>query len=317
MASNLNKKGLVAVSDKIILAAQPALEMVKLFVTDFSTDPGKQYETVNVKVLSGEAHDFVKGTANYSKGKGKADFADIILANHKVSNWTFDDIDALEDDIAPIWDNLGRSAGRALGKAFVKAAMDLLVYDKAEAQKTVSTSTFADFVKFRSAVEAAGYDPADTVLLLEPTTYDTLLGLLDFKATGQSEVVEGGIIGRRLGFAAILNAPNASKISGAASGGVSPEKGVGFAVPMGAIGFANRYKAPVRGAVGNLIEAGYTVDEETGIVIGTRVVVNQDDGEVTWNAETLFGAALMKQSHTISGSATPNGAPGFVQLVTA
>lgn len=312
MASNLNKKGLVAASDKIIIAAQPALEMVKLFTTDFSVDPGKQYQTVTVKVLEGEAHDFVKSTANYVTGKGKADYADIVLANHKVSNWTFDDLDALEDDLAPVWDNIGRAAGRALGKAFVKSATDLLTYSAAEAQKTVATSTFANFVKFRSQVEDAGYDPADCVLLLEPSTYDTLLGLLDYHTTGQSEVVEGGIIGRRLGFAAILNAPNISKASSA-----SAEKGIGFAVPTGAIGFANRYKAPVKGAVGNLIEAGYTVDEETGIVIGTRVVVNQDDGEVTWNAETLFGTALMKQTHTINGTATANSAPGFVQLVTA
>lgn len=312
MASNLNKKGLVAVSDKVILAAQPALELVRLFVTDFSTDPGKQYQTVNVKVLAGDAHDFVKASANYTTGKGKADFADIVLDQHKVANWTFDDADALEDDIAPIWDNIGRAAGRAIGKAFVNSAMGLLTYDKAEAQKTVATSSFADFVKFRSAVEAAGYDPADTVLLLEPTTYDALLGLLDYKATGASEVVEGGIIGRRLGFAAILNAPNADKTS--ASGAT---KGIGFAVPTGAIGFANRYRAPIRGAVGNLVEAGYTVDEETGLVIGTRVVVNQDDGELTWNAEVLFGAALMKQSHTISTQSVANGAPGFVQLVTA
>lgn len=317
MASNLNKKGLVAVSDKIILAAQPALELARLFVTDFSVEPGKQYQTVNVKVLAGDAHDFVKSTANYTTGKGKADFADIVLAQHKVANWTFDDADALEDDLSPIWDNLGRAAGRSIGKAFVKAAMGLLTYDKAEAQKTVATDSFADFVKFRSAVEDAGYDPADTVLLLEPTTYDTLLGLLDYKATGASEVIEGGIIGRRLGFAAIINAPNATKVSGAASGGSTPEKGIGFAVPTGAIGFANRYRAPIRGAVGNLVEAGYTVDEETGLVIGTRVVVNQDDGELTWNAEALFGAALMKQSHTISAQSVANGAPGFVQLVTA
>ncbi len=312
MASNLNKKGLIAASDKIIIAAQPALEMVKLFTTDFSVDPGKQYDTVTVKVLAGEAHDFVKSTANYVTGKGKADFADIKLSNHKVSNWTFDDLDALEDDLAPVWDNIGRAAGRALGKAFVKSATDLLTYSNAEAQKTIAVSTFADFVKIRSQVEAAGYDPADCVLLLEPSTYDTLLGLLDYHATGQSEVIEGGIIGRRLGFAAILNAPNISKDSAA-----SAAKGVGFAVPTGAIGFANRYKAPVKGAVGNLIEAGYTIDEETGIVIGTRVVVNQDDGEVTWNAETLFGAALMKQTHNINGTDTANGAPGFVQLVTA
>lgn len=319
MGSNLNKKGLVAVSDKIIIAAREALEMIKLFVTDFSIKEAKQYNTVNVKTCVGAVNKFQKGVHNYVNGNGKADFADIVLSENDISNWTFDDLDVLEDEFNPQWSKLGPAAGRKLGAAFIKELVGKLTYSAAETTKTlaatVAAATYADFVALRNKTIAAGYDPADCVVLLEPVTYDHLLALLDYKTTGAPSISEGGVIGGRLGFRAVLNSPNCSKISGAAVSGVSPQLGVGFVVPSDALGFANRQKAAIKGAQGETIEAGYTVDEETGIVISTRVVLNSADGECTWNAETLYGAALMKQTHTINNVPVANGAPGFVQLL--
>jgi hypothetical protein len=148
----------------------------------------------------------------------------------------------------------------------------------------------------RSGVEGEGYDPADTVLVLTPSYYDALISFLPNSVVGEGGVVNSGLIGARLGFKAIVNAPN---ISGAA---------VGYAVPTDAIAIASRYKAAIKEG-GNLLEAGYAVDEETGLVIGTRVVANTDDGEYNWSAEALYGVALAKQNG--------NGAPGFLAIANA
>lgn len=313
MATSLNKKGLVAVSDKVILAAEPALELIRLFTTDFSVDAAKKYDTINVKVLSATASDFAKGTNNYVKEDNSADYADIRLTAHKKSTFGFDDLDDMEDELASIWDKLGPKAGRALGKAIVQSVTGLLTYAKADAQKTVDTlNTLAAFTKIRSLTESANLDPEDCTLILEPATYDMLISLLPSGVVGECGVVNAGLVGSRFGFKAIINGPTISKVSGAGDA----TKGVGFVVPTDAIGIAGRYVKPVKEG-GNLLEAGYTVDEKSGLVIGTRVVTAPDDGECYWTSECLFGAALMKQSHMISEVSTPNGAPGFLQLVTA
>lgn len=296
MATSLTSKGLIAVSDKVIVAAQPAMELVKLFATDFTPDAARLGDTINVKVLSAQAADFAKGTQNYVTSTNTISYADVKLNKDKISVYTLDDLDNIGDDLAPIWDRLGPTAGRAIGNAFVKDIAGLLTVAGAEDTKTVTAATFADFVKIRSAIEGT-YDPADTVLLLKPEYYDTLISLLPASVVGEGGVINSGLIGARLGFKAVVNAPN---ITGA---------GVGYAVPTDAIVVANRDKAVIK-AGGNLIESGYAIDEETGLVIGSRVVVNPADGECAWSAEALYGVALAKQ--TVGGKS--NGAPGYIAL---
>lgn len=307
MATSLTRKGLVAVSDKVILAAQPAMELVKLFATDFSPEPAAKGDTVNMKVLKATAADFAKSTQNYVTSTNTISYADVKLNKDKISVYTLDDMDDIDDELAAIWDRLGPTAGRAIGNAFIKDVCALLTYGKAESQKTIATAAFADFVKIRSAVENGGYDPADCVVLLVPEVYDALIALMPASVVGEGGVVNAGLIGSRLGFKAILNAPHIAKDSAA-----SASKGVGFAIPTNAIAIANRDKKVLK-AGGNLVESGYSVDEETGLVIGTRVVVNPADGECSWAAEALYGMDLAKQT---VGS-TSNGAPGYLQLVTA
>lgn len=308
MATSLTKRGLIAASDKVIIAARPALEMVKLFTTDFSTDAAKPGQVVSCKVMSATAADFAKGTQNFVKGTNAIKYADIRLTKHKISSYQLDDLDVLDDELAPCFANFAPTSGAAISKEIVKAIMGLLTYSSAAAQKTVTGTGLAKFAGIRALVEAEELEPADCVLVLEPVTYAELITALPASVIGNGGVVNTGVVGALLGFKAVIEAPNATKDSGA-----SASKGIGFVVPSGAVGIASRYYAPIKGVGGELLEAGETTDDETGLVFGTRVVQNAADGEVTWSVNALFGAALMKQ--TIEGS--PNGAPGYLQLVTA
>ena len=306
MATSLHSKGLAAVADKIIIAARPALELVKLFTTDFSDTAAKQYDTIKVNVLKAVANSFTKGTYNYVKGGNTISFANVMLSNDKISTFVL-------DDLAPIWNKLGPVAGRAVAKAFITSVAGLLGYAAADAQVTgLTLSTFAAFVNLRANVEASNYDPSDCVLILEPTTYNTLVGLLPSSVVGEGGVVNSALIGARLGFKSIIEGPNISKASSS-----SANKGLGFVVPTDAIAVAGRYKAPIAGEGGETIEAGVATDDETGLPIGIRVVRNSGDGEIGFSGEALFGTALAKQTHTIGGVSTPNNAPGYLQLVSA
>lgn len=308
MATSLTKRGLIAASDKVIIAARPALEMVKLFTTDFSTDAAKPGQVVSCKVMSATAADFAKGTQNFVKGTNAIKYADIRLTKHKISSYQLDDLDVLDDELAPCFANFAPTSGAAIRKEIVKAIMGLLTYSSAAAQKTVTGTGLAKFAGIRALVEAEELEPSDCVLVLEPVTYAELITALPASVIGNGGVVNTGVVGALLGFKAVIEAPNATKASGA-----SASKGIGFVVPSGAVGIAARYYAPIKGVGGELLDAGETTDDETGFVFGTRVVQNAADGEVTWSVNALFGAALMKQ--TIEGS--PNGAPGYLQLVTA
>ena len=312
MSTSLTRKGLVAASDKVILSARPALEIVRLFTTDFSVDSAEKGNVISVKVLNATAKDFTRGTYDFAHATNGIDYADIRLSQHKISGYSLNDLDELDDELAPVYAQFAPSCGRAIGKAMIQSLMGLFSYSTRTDVKTVATGSLADFTAFRSQVEAANLDPEDCVLLLEPATYDKLIALLPNSVVGEGGVVNAGIIGQRLGFKAILNAPNASKLS---AEGVS--KGIGFAVPTNAVGIAGRYVAPIKGQGGDLLEAGYTLDEETGLVFGTRVVQDPGVGDVIWSTNALFGTALMKQTLSVDGKNVLNSAPGFIQLVTA
>ena len=320
MGTSLTKKGLVAVNDKIIYAARPAIDLVKLFVTDFTPDPGKQYEKVLVNVMKGQAVDFAKGSENYTSGTiGKVNYAYLELKKDKLVKFTFDDMGFLEDEFAPSWGNIGPASGGNLGDEFVKHVMAQLTYAKADSQiqvaASVASATLADFVALWAKCNAAGYNPAQTVLVLEPSAYLKLKTLADFKTTGVTMADNARALGAILGFKAVVVGPNVSKASGAAVSGVAPAKGIGFLVPENALGIINRAKMAAKEG-GNLLEYGETIDEETGIVLTTRVVANTGDGEYTWSTECLFGADLTKQTITVGEEQVTNNAPGFLQLVT-
>ena len=322
MSTSLTKKGIIAVNDKIIYAARPAIEILKLFITDFTPDPGKQYDKVLVNVMKGQTADFAKGSENYTTGTvGKIHHAYLELQKDKLIKYTFDDMDFLEDEFAPSWGNLAPAGGVNLGDDMIKHAVSKLTYAKVDenGQKefaaSVDSATFADFVALWGKCNTAGYNPAQTVLVLEPTTYLKLKTVADYKTTGVTAVDIARALGAILGFKAVLVAPNVSKASGATASGVTPSKGVGFMVPENALGIINRGKKAAKEG-GNLLEFGQTIDEESGLILTSRVVANTDDGEYTWSSECLFGADLTKQQLTIGEQQVWNNAPGILQIVT-
>lgn len=303
MATSVTSQGLVAGADKVILAARPFLEFTKLFSTNFQAVGSTQYSGVAVNVLAAASEDFGAG-AGYTHPTNTIKPATITLDHHRKSTFTIGDIDALTNELAPCWGEMGPKAGEAIGKYVVQTIMGLLTYNKATEQITqAAPAAIADFTAIHAAAIDKGLDPAQCVLIIEPVTYAKLLAALPNSVLGSDEAVRTGMIGRFLGFKAVVCSPNCSKASAS-----SVNKGFGFIVPEGAIACANRVVVPVKEG-GNLIEFGTITDEATGFAFGTRVVVDADQGTCSWSVDTLFGAALSLQSS--------NGAPGFYQLITA
>ena len=315
MATSVAQKaGLVAAADKCILALKPFLEFTKLFSTNYAPINGEKYSGIAVEVLASDSEDFAETTANYCHSTNTIAPALVQLTAHRKSTFTVSDKDALENELAPCWSMFGPKSAEAVGKFAVQTIMALLTYTARAAAVTQATlATLADFTAIWGKVVTAGYDPRRCVLILTPNAYASLLAALPAYVIGDDQILRSAMIGEFLGFKAVVPSPNASKVSGAAVEGVSPQNGFGFVVPEGAIATANRIVEPVMEG-GGLVEFSTATDEATGFSMGFRTVVDACNGKCSWTAECLFGAALSKQTLTSGAS---NGAPGFLQLVTA
>lgn len=303
MGTSVTSAGMKAAADKAILAARPVVEVLKLFSVDVSPDFAKKGSGVAVEVISAVASDF--GANNgYTKSTGTIKPATVVLDQHKKSSFTIADRDVLENELAPVWGMMTPASAKAVAKAVVVHAVGKLDYSHAKAVVTAAHATLANFTAIRAAVEAQDLNPADCTLILTPDAYADLLAVLPANVYGGDEAIRMGQIGAFIGFKAVIDSPNATKTSGD-----SETNGFGFVVPTGALAVAARVVKPQ--VAGECIEAGTVTDDETGFTFGTRVVANSDQGELTYNVDSLFGAAL-----TYDGSANPN-APRYIQLKTA
>lgn len=310
MATSVAQKaGLVAAADKCILSLKPFLEFTKLFSTNYAPQNGEKYSGIAVEVLASDSEEFVENTQNYCHSTNTIAPALVQLTNHRKSTFTVSDKDALENELAPCWSQFGPKAAEAVGKYAVQSIMALLTFTKADQQVVqATTAALADFTAIWGKVVAARYDPRRCVLILTPTAYASLLSVLPAYVIGDDQILRSAMIGEFLGFKAVVPAPNASKASTA-----SANNGFGFVVPEGAVATANRILTPLREG-GGLVEFSTATDEATGFSMGFRTVVDACNGKVSWTAECLWGAALAKQ--TLTGGAS-NGAPGYLQLITA
>lgn len=303
MATSVTSQGLVAGADKCILAARPFLEFVKLFSTNFKAEGSERYAGIAVNVLSAASENFGPG-AGYTHATNTIKPATVTLDAHRKSTFTIGDKDALTNELAPCWSEMGPKAGEAIAKYAVQTIMGLLTYGNRTASITQATyAALADFTAIWGKVMAAGYDPRQCVLILTPTAYAALLASLPAYVIGDDQILRSAMIGEFLGFKAVVPSPNAAVASAA-----DANNGIGFVVPEGAIAVADRVVVPVKEG-GNLIEFGTITDDATGFAFGTRAVVDADQGTLSYSVDCLFGAALSKQSS--------NGAPGYLQIVTA
>lgn len=293
MATSVTSSGLVAAADKVIVASSPVLEQITLFSTDFSLDAAKIGSGVAVEVLSATAGDF--GAANgYTVSTNAIKPVTVTLGKHKKSTFAISDVDALQNELAPVWANLAPVAGKAIAKAVVEDVCTLLTSGDAKAKITKDASTLADFAEIRAKVVENGFDPADCTLLLKPEYYARLLAVLPTNVIGDSEAIRRAVIGSFLGFKAVVEAPHITSM--------------GFIVPTGAVCVAARAIVPVK-AGGNLVEFGTIQDETTGFVFGQRVVVDADQGTCAWTVDALYGVALSAKG--------ADNAPGYLEVVAA
>ena len=302
--------GLVVASNKAIIQAQRAIQLASLFTTDFSPELAKERETISIDVYSGNASTFSPTTNDYENTDGKIipvdlKLTDVIKATFKISQADLNQIDKSSK-----YRNCGTAAGRMIADALEKKISDLLTYTNRE--DAVTGFTLAAMGSKILEKIAAKYKPSTCNVILTPKYYGALLdeakdkGVLN--GTNFAEVAQA--IGRLYGVKSVFMLGMVSDLSAA-----DTHKCAGYVVPEDALAIGAR---GIEEAVEGTYQAFTTEsDPDSGLPVTSFIHGSPAKNAAFLNSATQIGAKLTKESHMIDGEATPNGAPGYLQLVTA
>lgn len=302
--------GLVVASNKAIIQAQRAIQLASLFTTDFSAELKAENEYVSVDVYSGNASTFNASSNDYENTDGKiipvkVGLTDVIKATFKISQ-----VDLNQIDKSSKYRNCGVAAGRMIGDALEKKISDLLTYSNRE--DSIGSFTLAAMGEKILEKIAEKYNPSTCNIVLTPKFYGALLdeakdkGVLN--GTNFADVAQA--LGRLYGVKAIFMLSKVSDLSAS-----NTHKCAGYVVPEDAIVIAAR-------GIEEAVEGMYTsftteTDPASGLPVTSFIHGAPGKNTAFLNSASQIGVKLTKESHTIDDVSTPNGAPGYLQLVTA
>ncbi len=291
MATSLTDPSLVFAANKALIAAHPAIAKVSQFATDFSAEAAQPGSTMKVMVFdTAAATAYDASSNNYGTVNGTLAGVSVTFANRVKKTYAYNPTDHLKVNPS-VWARRGEAAGIAIART-IESTVALLV-NKTNIPKTgsgsavnesvLSSITKAGLAKLRAAADAAGADPASTVLVLNPTAFAETLALFDANIYGGAEAVRNGVVPGLYGFKAVMQAPLDS---------AAAEKLVGALIPAEALVVAGR-TIPADD-VGSGAECGFTTDEESGLTVGTYAYVDHATREHKFTMEALFGATLVQ-----------------------
>ena len=309
-SSMLVSPGLVVASNKAIIQAQRAIQLASLFTTDFSGETKEEGATVSVDVYSGNASKFNASTNNYEKTDGKiipvkVSLNDVIKATFKITQKDLNDINKSSK-----YRNCGVAAGRMISDAIESEISSLLTYGDRE--DAITGFTLAKMGEGVLEKISAKWNPATCNVILTAKYYGALLDHAKDKGILQSdnfaEVAQA--LGRLYGFKSIFMLGKVSDLSAE-----DTHKCAGYVVPEDAIAIAGR---GIEEAIDGTYKAFTTeTDPESGLPITSFMHGSPAENSGFINAATQLGCRLTKESHTIDDESVSNGAPGYMQLVTA
>lgn len=306
MADSLTSPGLVLASNTAIMEAQRGIAFVKNFATDFSADLQGVGKTVSVPVFSGAAtvYSETAGAVNdFETTDGSIIPVNVTLDTLVKVTFSLGMTDLLEVNKSATSRNCGIAGGRAIGAKLEEIVCGLLTHTARTAAAT--SFTVAKLGEAIATAQENDLAPATLVAILRPEFYGKLLDANTNNAAIQGDDIAASL-GRKYGIKSILCSSRASKVSGSSSG-TNVEKGAGFLVPDSAIAIAGR---GIEQAVDGLYaEYGTTTDEGSGLAVTAFVHGTPGRNKRFMNVAALLGAKLTKASN--------NGAPGYIQLVTA
>ena len=307
---SLTSPGLILASNQAIMEAQRGIAFVKQFSTDFSAELKEEGATVSVPVFSGNATVFNETSNDFETTDGSIIPVKVSLDSLVKVTYSLGVKDLLEVNKSSTSRNCGIAGGRAIGRKLEELVCSLLTCgDRLAAHTSFTVAKLGEAI---ATAQENELDPSTLVAVLRPEFYGKLLDANTNNAAIQGDDIAGSL-GRKYGIKAILCSSKVSKVSTAAAGAnAAVEKGAGFLVPDSAIAIAGR--GLVEPVDGMYSEFGTQSDEGSGLAVTSFVHGAPGKMRRFMNVAALLGAKLTRE---VDSSSNPNGAPGYIQLVTA
>jgi hypothetical protein len=254
------------------------------FAHNYAGDYAEAGAKVAMPVIAATAGIFNKDTNNYEQSS-TVGTAEISLNKHLVAGFNVSP-KQMSDGLgayAGLMEQFGDNAGRALARAVEDAVVGLVEPSEDPTDDVELPLTKAGFCGLYADCFAANLNPADCVVVLNPTAYAKMLEVVGADIVNLEKVIETGKVDNFLGFRRILC--SASVDSGL----------LGFIAEYGAIGVAGR-RIP-------LLE-GYPlyeefIDSDTGIPATLIGFQKWATGDYYVTATALFGADIVRAAGVV------------------
>ena len=201
----LTSPGLIKGANQVLVDLAPELNLIKLFSYDCSDAVAEAGAKIRVSLATGgTAETYNASTANYEHETGSLDDVFVTLSNQPKSTIGLTSMDALELAESPYWNKFSEATANSVSASISATIGGLFTTSNCTGGKIVMASvTKAAIAGLRA--DCVGR-VSNTVLLLNPTYYADLLGLLDSGVFGGTDPIQSGYVSKLYGFRAVAQA---------------------------------------------------------------------------------------------------------------
>ena len=288
----LTSPGVVKSTNEILVKLAPEINIVKQFAYDISNVVADYGDKIRVALVTGGvAESFSDSCAdrNYEHATGELSDVFVTLNDQPKSTITISQMEKLELQNDSFWtrfaeagaNSIGKAISTAIGGKFTTSACAggkvVLAFDdtKSEAYNRKQLAMLRTSCKGRIA---------DTVLLLNPTNYATMLSLCPAQVYGNNDPILNGYVEKLYGFKAVVCAYD---LPDGVTGALVPSNGLAIAIRPVAIPDPAAYP-----------EADIVKDDENGFAISVLRHTAFATGKAYLNATCLVGAELTQPENT-------------------
>lgn len=267
-------------SETAIQAIYPELVKLQDFAHTYNELEGRPGESIVIPVYDlSAAADFVAGTNDYGTGTNEVTAANVTLNKHLVKSVSVTDRELASTGISWIRDTT-RALAISLGRSLNSYVMGLVNATNCplSAEFAVGTKAQPTIQNLYKIAADNGLDVGDSVVVLNPTNYTNLLGVLDYAMFGGREAVKFGYVDGLFGFLKVVCSTNLAD-------GVD-----GFIANRESIGIASRYLEPLANAYPMTFKS---VDPDSGFSTGFRLYADLATGARKFSIEALVGANVL------------------------
>lgn len=273
------------ISEYAVYAAHRNLAPIKLFSHTFTDLDGRPGESVGVAVydLSASA-EFNPESNNYGTGVNEIGGMLINLDQHLVKSVAITDkqiaftgIDWVRNTSSALAENLSRGVNKAVFNLVNSTNCPLSASFDASSKQTIAN--------LYSIAEENDIPADKSVVVLSPSQFAKVLGLVDYSMVGSGDYVKTGVIdGGLFGFKAFVCSSNL------------PENAKGAIMLSESIGVVSKYLAP---ATVDAYPEAFAIKDESGFTFGLRRFMNLDKGTDMFAMDVLFGCKCLQPNKIV------------------